>query len=63
MPLAYADDADNIDRSDREVSVAFSKFAEESRSIGLAVNASKTRYLLSSTAKDSSIGESVEIDG
>ena len=33
------------------------------RSIGPAVNESKTRYLLASTAKDSSIGESVEIDG
>ena len=46
-----------------EVSVAFSKFAEEAQSIGLAVNESKTKCLLSSIAKDSSLGESVEIDG
>ena len=38
-------------------------FAEEARSIGLAVNESKIKYLLSSTVEDSSIGESVEIDG
>ena len=62
MPLANADDVGIIGRSDREVAVAFSKFAEEVRSIGLAVNESKTKFLLSSTAKDSSIGESVEID-
>ena len=62
MPLAYADDVDILGRIDREVAVAFSKFAEESRSIGLAVNESKKKYLLS-TAKDSSIGKSVEIDG
>ena len=42
--------------------LAFSKFAEEARSIGLVVNENKTKYLLS-TAKNSSIGESVEIDG
>ena len=63
MPLAYADDVDIIGRSEREVAVAFSKFAEEARSIGLAVNKSNTKYLLSSTAKDSSIRQSVEIDG
>ena len=62
MPLAYADDIDIIGRSEREVAVAFFKFAEEVRSIGLAVNESKTKYLLSSTAKDSSIGESGETD-
>ena len=33
MPLAYADDVDIIGRRDREVAVAFSKFAEEARSI------------------------------
>ena len=60
MPLAYADDVDIIGRSEREV--AFSKFAKEPRSIGLAVNESKTKYLVS-TAKDTSIGVSVEIDG
>ena len=59
MPLAYADDVD-INGSDREV--AFSKIAEEARSIGLAVNESKTKYLVS-VSKDSSIGESVETDG
>ena len=37
-----------------EVAVAFSNFAEEARSIGLAVNESKTEYLLS-TAKDRGI--------
>ena len=63
MPLAYADEVDIIRRRDREVAVAFSRFAEEARSIGLAVNESKTKYLLSPTAKDSSIGESIEIDG
>ena len=62
LPLAHADDFAIIGRSDREVTVAFSKFAEKARSIGLAVNESKTKYLLSSTTKDSSLGESVEID-
>ena len=38
LPLEYADDVDIIGRSDSEVAVAFSKFAEEARSIGLAVN-------------------------
>ena len=51
MPLAYADDVDIMGRS--EVGTAFSKFAEEARSIGLAVNESKTKLLLS-TAKDTS---------
>ena len=37
-------------------------FAEEVRSIGLAVNDSKIKLLLS-TAKNTSIGVSVEIDG
>ena len=40
----------------------FSKSAEEARTIGLAVNECKTKLLLS-TAKDTSIGVSVEIDG
>ena len=62
MSLAYADVIDIIGRSEREVAVAFSKFAEEARSIGLAVNESKTKLLLP-TAKDTSIGVSVEIDG
>ena len=31
--LAYADNVDIIGRSDREIAVAFSKFAEEARSI------------------------------
>ena len=62
MPVAYADDVDIIGRSDREVAVAFFKFAEEARNIGIAVNKSKTKYLLSSTVKDSGIGESVEMD-
>ena len=56
MPLAYADDLDIIGRSDCEVEVAFSKFAEEARNIGLAVNER-------STVKASSIEEFVEIDG
>ena len=51
-----------IGRTDSEVAVAFTNFAEEARSIGLAVNESKTKLLLS-TAKDTSIGVSVEIDG
>ena len=51
MPLAYADDVDIIGRSQREVGVTFCNFAEEARSIGLAVNESKTKLLLS-TAKD-----------
>ena len=62
MPLAYADDVDIIGRSICEVEAAFSKCAEEARSIGLAVNDSKTKLLLS-TAKDISIGISVDIDG
>ena len=62
MALAFADDIDIIAWSEREVAVVFSKLAEEARSIGLAVNERKTKYLLS-TVKDSSIGESVEIDG
>ena len=63
MSLAYADDVDIIGSSDREVAVAFSKFAEEARRIGLSVNENNTKYILSLTAKDSSIEESVEIDG
>ena len=51
MPMAQADDVDIIDRSLCEVEAAFSKFAEEARSIGQAVNESKTELLLS-TAKD-----------
>ena len=43
MPLAYADDVDIIGRSICEVEAAFSKFTEEARSIGLAVNESKTK--------------------
>ena len=49
-----------IDRSICEVEAAFSEFAGEARTIGLAVNESKTKVLLS-VAKDTSIG--VEIDG
>ena len=45
-----------------EVEAAFSKFAEEAWSIDLAVNESETKLLLS-TAKDTTIGVSVEIDG
>ena len=45
-----------------EVETAFSKFAEEAWSIGLAVNESKTKLLLSA-AKDTRIRESVEIYG
>ena len=59
MTLANAND---VGRSGREVAVAFSKFAKEVESIGLAVNESKTKYLLS-TAKDTSIWISVEIYG
>ena len=62
MPLAYADDVDIIGRSICEVEAAFSKFAEEAQSVGLAVNKSRTKMLLS-TAKDTSIGVSVEING
>ena len=51
MPLEYAD----VD--------IISKIAAKARSIGLAVNESKTMYLLSSTDKASSIEESVEIGG
>ena len=61
MPLAYADDVNIIGRSICEVKAAFSKFAEEARSIGLAVNESKTKLLLS-TAKDTSIGVDVVKD-
>ena len=62
MPLAYADDVDIIGRSISEVVAAFSKFAEEAPSIGLAVNGCKTKLLLS-IAKDTSIGVFVDIDG
>ena len=62
MPLAYADDVDIIGRGICEVAAAFSKFAEEARSIGLAVNESKTKFLLS-TPKDTSIKVSVGTDG
>ena len=44
MPLASDDDIDIIGKSDREVSIAFSKLADEARSIGLAVN-EKTNYI------------------
>ena len=54
MPLAYADDVDIIGRRICEVEAAFYKFAEEARSIGLALNESKTKLLLSA-AKDTSI--------
>ena len=50
MILSYADDVDDVDiigKSDREVAVALSNFAEEARSIGLSVNESKTKLLLS----------------
>ena len=53
MSLAYADDVEIIGRSICEVEAAFSKFAEKAWSIGLVVNESKTKYLLS-TAKDTS---------
>ena len=56
--LAYdVDDVDIIGRSICEVEAAFSKYW----SFGLAVNESKTKLLLA-TAKDTSIGISVEID-
>ena len=51
MPLAYADDVDIVGRSICEIEAAFSKFDEEARGIGLAVNESKTKLVLS-TAKD-----------
>ena len=54
LPLAYADDVDIIGRSICEVEAAFSKFAEEARS--------KTKLILS-TARDTSVGVSVQIDG
>ena len=60
MPLAYADDVHIIGGSICEVEAALSKFAEEARSIGLAVNESKTKLLVS-TAKDTRIGVSVQI--
>ena len=62
MPLAYADDVDIVGRSICKVEAAFSKFAEEARSIGVAVNEGKTKYLLSSTVKDFRIWVSIEID-
>ena len=62
MPLAYTDDVDKFGRSICEVAAAFSKFAEKARCIGLAVNESKRKLLLS-TAKDTSIRVSVEICG
>ena len=62
MPLACADDVDIIGKSICEVEAAFFKVAEEARSIGLAVNESKTKLILL-TAKDTSIGVSVQIDG
>ena len=62
MPLTYADDIDIIGRSICEVEAAFSKFSEDARSICLVVNESRTKLLLP-TAKDTSIGVSVEIDG
>ena len=40
MSLAYDDDVDIIGRSSCEVEAAFSRFAEEARSIDLAVNES-----------------------
>ena len=63
MPLAPAYYVDIIGRNDREVAVALSKFEKEARSINPAVNESMKKYLSSSTARDSSIGESLEIDG
>ena len=60
MLLAYADDVDIIGSIICEVEADFSKFAEEARSVGLAVNESKTKYL-ASAPNDSSIGEFVEL--
>ena len=57
----YADDVDIIGRSDCEVVLEFSEFAMEAWKIGLSVNESKTKQLLSSKARDFSIVESVEI--
>ena len=54
--MAYADDVDITGRSICEVEAAFSKFAEEERSIGLAVNESKAKLLLS-TAKDTLVSD------
>ena len=54
MPLAYADDVDIIGRSDREVAVAFAMYWSSSK---------WEEDKISSAGKDSSIGESVEIDG
>ena len=44
MALAYADDVDIIGRSICEVEAAFSKFAEEARSIGLALRARQSCF-------------------
>ena len=46
-----------------EVEAAFSKYAEEARSVGQTVKENKTKHLLSSTANNSSIGDSIELDG
>ena len=50
MPLAYADDVDIIGRNICEVEAAFSKFADEARSIGLAVNENKVSFIINSQA-------------
>ena len=48
MHLEYADDVDIIGRSDREFAVAFSKFAEDAGSVGLAVYGAETSTITSS---------------
>ena len=51
MPLAYADDVDIIGRSSREVSAAFTRFEEVSKTMGLAVNENKTKYFVSTNGE------------
>ena len=45
--LAYADDIDIIERTNRDVTTAFSAIEWESTKMGLAVNESQTKYMLS----------------
>ena len=49
--FVYADDIDIIERTEREVTVAFSAIERESAKIGLVVNKDKTKYMLS-TSRD-----------
>ena len=44
--LTYADDADIIERTKRDVTASFSAIEQEFTKMGVAVNESKTKFML-----------------